>query len=351
MFGRVFVCIYLLCVFPIIQGCAPATVHPVIDPSLAEKEALIQRKMAVEERVSLFRRLSDVSQSILTNGTPLCGDSTTYYLGMDTNSIDAIPEEWRVAYKDALGIKDHVTVTYVLSNSPAEKAGFQAGDTILYLNGEKIEPGKNCYKKFMKKLTGDLDTGRTMVFWVERDGLPRMLQATPVKRCDYPVILTDDMIVNAFADGQSIIVTKGMMKFVETDEELALVIGHELGHNVMGHIEKSTGNRVLGAILDGLIAGVTGVHTSAFQNVAGLVYSQEYEQEADYVGMYFMERGGFDGENAPNFWRRMGANFPYAIGHATTHPTSASRYVFLEKCVEEIQIKKSSGKELLPEFK
>lgn len=334
----------------VMNACAPVTARPTFDPALAEKEAAIQKKMAVEEQVKLFRRLTRVSQPILTNGSTLCGDELTYYIGMDTNSIDAIPEEWRQAYKEVLNLEDRVKVTYVFADSPAEKAGVKAGDVILMMNGEKVEPGKQCYQDFMKLMQKELEDGRTMSFWVERAGVPLLLQVTPVQRCDYSVVLTEDIIVNAFADGESVMVTKGMMNFVNKDEELALVVGHELGHNVMDHIDKQTGSRVFGAVLDGLIGGFTGVYTTAFQDVAGMAYSQEYEQEADYVGVYFMERGGYDSQGAPMFWRRMGANFPYAIGHATTHPTSASRYVFLEKCSEEVKAKRKNGQKLIPEY-
>lgn len=341
---------FLLITLSSFYGCAPVTARPTIDPVMAEKEAAIQKRMAVEERVKMLHRLSTVAQPILVNGTPLCGDEVTYYLGMDTNSVDAIPEDWRETYKDVLNLEDRVTVTNVLPNSPAEDGGVMVGDVVLMMNGNKIEPGKTCYKDFQKKLSKYLKAGQTMVLWVEREGIPRMVQIEPVKRCDYPVVLTDDIIVNAYADGESVMVTKGMMDFADKDEDLALVIGHELGHNVMDHIEKKSGNRILGAIVDGLIGGLTGVHTTAFQNAAGMAYSQDYEQEADYVGVYFMERGGYNSKEAPMFWRKMGANFPYAISHATTHPTSASRYVFLEKCAAEVKEKEKQGKELLPEY-
>lgn len=329
-------------------GCAPVTARPDVDPAMAAKEAAIQKRMSVENRTQKFWRLSDVSLSVLEHGTDLCGDRVTYYLGMDTNSIDHAPEEWRQAYKDALGLDDSVKVTRVFAHTPADEAGLQAGDVILMVNGEKVETGDDAYEKFLSQLHDQLDTGEPVSFWVERNGVPMTLSVTPAKRCDYAVVMSDDTVVNAYADGDSVVVTKGMMDYIKTDNELALVVGHEMGHNVMGHITKKTGNRILGAVLDGLIAGVTGVYSNNFANAAGMMYSQEFEQEADYMGVYFMERAGYDSTGAPNFWRRMGADNPYAIGHATTHPTSAYRYVFLEKCSKEVKEKEKEGVELLP---
>ncbi|WP_338666725.1 M48 family metallopeptidase [Pseudodesulfovibrio methanolicus] len=329
-------------------GCAPVTARPDVDPDLTAKEASIQKRMAVEGRMQKFWRLSEVSLPVLAHGVGLCGDRVTYYLGMDTNSIDNVPKEWRQAYKDALGLDERVKVTRVFAHTPAADAGFRAGDVILMINGEKVEAGDDAYEEFSSQLQEQLDTGETVSFWIERDGAPMTLNAIPAKRCDYAVLMSDDTVVNAYADGDSVVVTKGMMGYVESDDELALVVGHEMGHNVMGHISKKTGNRFIGAVLDGLLAGVTGVYTNNFANAAGMLYSQEFEQEADYMGVYFMERAGFDSTGAPNFWRRMGADNPYAISHATTHPTSAYRYLFLEQCSKEVKGKEREGKELLP---
>ncbi|WP_319584663.1 M48 family metallopeptidase [uncultured Pseudodesulfovibrio sp.] len=329
-------------------GCAPVTARPDVDLELAAKEAAIQKRMAVESRMKKFWRLSDVSLSVLEHGTALCADRVTYYLGMDTNSVDNVPDEWRQAYKDALHLGDRVRVTRVFANTPAAAAGFQPGDIVLMINGEKVETGDDAYAKFTRQLHEQLNTGEPVSFWVERDGVPVALNAHPAKRCDYAVVMSEDTVVNAYADGDSVVVTKGMMDYVENDDELALVVGHEMGHNVMGHISKQAGNRFIGAVLDGLIAGVTGVYTNNFANAAGMLYSQDFEQEADYMGVYFMERAGYDSTGAPNFWRRMGADNPYAIGHATTHPTSAYRYVFLEKCSKEVKEKEKEGQNLLP---
>ena len=341
----------LTVVMVLAQGCASMTVRPEVDPALAASEAAIQKRMAVEERVEQFARLSRVSLPILENGTPLCGDDVTYYLGMDTNSIDGVPKEWRDAYREVQGLNEYVTVTNVFEGTPAHEAGLRAGDTILMMNAEKVEPGDKCYATFLERLTNQLDQGRTMTFWVEREGRPTFVSVTPRQRCDYPVLMSDDDVVNAYANGELVVVTRGMLRFAESDDELALVVGHELGHNIMDHVDKSKGSRVLGAIVDGLVAGLTGVYSNAFANAAGLAYSQEYEQEADYVGIYLMERGGYDGKDAPMFWRRMGANWPYSISHATTHPTSAARYVFLDQCEKEISAKRKAGQDLLPEFK
>lgn len=347
-----FVCSMLfLAVLMQMQGCASTTVRPTVDPLLTAQEAGVQRRMAVEERTALADRLNRVSLPLLVNGLPLCGDRVTWYLGMETASEDLYPAEWRQAHRDVLGLDEHVTVTRVYEATPAQAAGLQRGDRILMVNGAKIEPGKKCYDTFQERLDAALEHGRPVSFWVERDGAPLLVEATPARRCGYPVIMDDSEEINALATGDTVIINKGLLKFVETDGEIALIVGHELAHNVMEHGLKASGHQMLGAAVDGIIAGITGVYSNAFTNAGVMAYSQEFEQEADYVGIYFMERGGYDSTGVPKFWRRMGANNPYSISHASSHPTSASRTVFLEECVKEIKAKREAGRELLPEFK
>src|SRR5690606_6718965 len=93
--------------------------------------------------------------------------------------------------------------------------------------------------------------------------------------------------VNAYADGKKIYVTPAMMNFARNDEELAVVLGHEYAHNLMGHIKSQKTNvfigNMLGAVVDA-VAASQGVHTgSAFGKIgasAGAMrYSKEFERE------------------------------------------------------------------------
>jgi predicted Zn-dependent protease len=142
-----------------------------------------------------------------------------------------------------------------------------------------------------------------------------------------------------------------MMRFVEDDLELSLVISHELAHNVMNHVGAKKKNLILGTLLDIIAAGL-GVNTQGVFGTLGVqAYSKEFEEEADYVGLYIMALSGLDIENAPNFWRRMAAVHSDSISYATTHPSTPHRFVLLEKTVQEINQKITSDVPLKPELK
>jgi len=111
------------------------------------------------------------------------------------------------------------------------------------------------------------------------------------------------------------------------------------------------GNVILGSIIDILITSVTGVDTQGtFQQLGGVIYSKQFEREADYLGTYIAARGGYDISDAAEIWRRMAVEFPNAISETflATHPSTPERFLIIEKTVKEIKEKKLKGEPILP---
>ncbi|MEM9124022.1 MAG: M48 family metallopeptidase, partial [Pseudomonadota bacterium] len=198
-----------------------------------------------------------------------------------------------------------------------------------------------------------------LLLTVKRGGEAREIAFQPKQGCQTGVYMPAEDITNAYADGKNIFVTTSMMELFSTDEEMALVIAHEIAHNAMGHIRKKTNNMRVGVVggllLDVLAAATLGVDTQGgFTDLgarAGIMsYTQAFETEADYVGMYMMARAGFDVEGVEAFWRTMAVNNPTSIRVAVTHPTSAERFVTIGKTGDEIAAKLASGEALVPAF-
>ena len=182
----------------------------------------------------------------------------------------------------------------------------------------------------------------------------------PVKVCAYPVLLDySSTDINAFADGSRIVLSKGIVRFTRNDNELALIVAHELGHNAMGHIDKQKINTLAGGLggiaLDALLSSAGVYSGNEFgklgQELGGEAYSVEFEQEADYVGMYFMERAGYNSRGVADFWRRYATETPKSVSKRTTHPTSPERFIAIEHTHREITGKKTRGEALIPNLK
>jgi predicted Zn-dependent protease len=189
---------------------------------------------------------------------------------------------------------------------------------------------------------------------VQRGAERNVLSLRPEVGCDYGVGVELSPELNAFADGERVLITRGMVDFLDQDDDLALVLGHELAHNTYGHIEKKMGNALVGALLGGLVGALAGPDAvvDAVElggQLGALAFSQEFEAEADYAGAYFAARAGYEVAGAADIWRRMGARHPEAIDLAgTTHPSTALRYLSLERTAEEIALKKSRRQPLTP---
>lgn len=174
--------------------------------------------------------------------------------------------------------------------------------------------------------------------------------------CEYKIELSKKDIINAYADGNKIFITEGMMFFLETDEELAVVLGHEYAHNLMGHVASTKKNAIFGTVagtLLDILASSQGINTQgqlgSFGGKVGVIrYSQDFEREADYIGLYITKRAGFNIDNAPNLWRRMSINNSKAITMASSHPTNPERYLILQQVVAELKNKERNGSPLLP---
>lgn len=172
--------------------------------------------------------------------------------------------------------------------------------------------------------------------------------------CFFPVNLVDDQGLNAFADGEKVYIPTGMLRFSETDDELAYVVSHELAHNILNHLGKKSGNAALGTVFDILVIAATGVDTQgAFANAGRGAYSQAFEAEADYLGVYIAASAGYDVAQAPLIWRKMAVENQAGIvkQYNSSHPSTPERFVALSNTVDEISNKLDMGLALMPNSK
>lgn len=170
--------------------------------------------------------------------------------------------------------------------------------------------------------------------------------------CYFPVELIDSNEVNAQTDGKKVTFFKGIMKVLETDEDIAVVLGHEYAHAMLLHMNKRKSNMYIGLLFDVLVLGATGVDTQgAFSKVGAKVYSKDFEFEADYAGLYLAYLSGYDISESANVWRKMAIENQSSIVESfnSTHPSSSKRFLALEKTYEEITLKVASGEVLLPD--
>lgn len=329
-----------------VAGCAPVTKQPQITDAQAAKEAELQAELSVKRLVAMTERANAIYHPIRTANSELCGEMARYNIGVATQMLQTTPRAVKDAYAKLYGVNEqHPAVIAVVRGSHAEQAGIRPGDVLWGLNGTELNPSK---------LAATINGPGPWKLDIRRAGQPLQLEVMAEKSCGYPVSVVGNETVNAFADGRQIVVTSGMMNFVQSDAELALVLGHELAHNTMDHIAKKRGNEFLGVLFGAILQTTTGaIGTTDWGAQAGrAAFSQEFEGEADYVGVYFAARAGYDVKDAAMLWRRMGAAHPSSIHlEGSSHPSTAKRFMAIEEAVKEIDGKRAKGAALVPDMK
>ena len=347
-------------------GCAsPGSALPAADRAALAREQRIQQEIAFQVEQDRWQRLADLSWPIRRAGADLCGKDVAADFGFAFDSLERYDRRDRPALRAAVGIQSQPTVTTVVRGGPADHADIRPGDVLTHVGRFRLSDGEAGVEQGYRRLaefTSGSPPFPAVPVRLERDGEAFVQEVVPELACAYPVVLAASDAINAFADGSTAYITTGMMRFTESDEELQIVIAHELAHNLEGHLTDRKKNMAAGGLLglaaDLLIAGTTGVDTGGVLTVAGLAagsraYSQDFEREADYVGMYLLARAGVETAQVPRFWRRMAVESPGGIqnDHLATHPSTPERFVLLDEAREEIAAKREAGLPLLPNRK
>ena len=339
----------------LLAGCQSTSTREFqIDSNLAATEAANLRQQVIEIRLNNSARVKNTAHTIMTANADMCGDKVGYHYPIEVSHYKAYDKKWRGAYAQRLGLDlhDRPTVTTLTPMLSYASDVLQPGDIILQVDGKDISKGKKGVRQIQKALRkANKNKAESVQVRFYRAGVTYDAEIAGVYRCDLGVFYVTDDTINAFADGENIYFTQGMMDFIRSDEELAYVLAHEVAHNSMRHIEakmaNARGGAFFGLLLD-IAAAAGGVDTGGAFTDAGMqagaaAYSVEFEQEADYVGMYMLDRAGYETAGAADMWRRMAVRDPRGISYVSTHPSFSMRTLALEETSEEISLKKQAG--------
>jgi len=117
----------------------------------------------------------------------------------------------------------------------------------------------------------------------------------------YTFTVLEDPSVNAFAlPGGYIYVTTGILAYLNSEGELAGVLGHEIGHVTARHGARQQSMGVVGAILGEIIASKTKTDRKSINQLSHAIlsgYGREHELEADKLGAEYLARVGYSPQN------------------------------------------------------
>jgi len=162
---------------------------------------------------------------------------------------------------------------------------------------------------------------------------------------EYHFAVLDTPVVNAFAaPGGYIYVTRGILALMNSEAELAVVLGHELGHVTARHsVRKMSGLLLLnlglavGGLLNEDIAKVAGFASLGIQ-ILFLKFSRDDEYQADALGIEYARKGGYRPREMMSFFTSLQKMTADSGGHKlpnflSTHPLTENR---IKKVEEQI---------------
>jgi membrane-associated protease RseP (regulator of RpoE activity) len=302
-------------------GCST---HPNATPDRKLSDTALHEEFA-EASVRLYvrrhARLLAVSYAIRTAGTDLCGDAVGPILGIAAwRSNPLFGRPFFEALERIYGVwAGSIAVVAVQPGSPADRAGIRIGDQILQVAGGAIHSDIDLFDRAAAFEDGAIPIA------LLRDEQEIRVAVEPLLACRPEAFIEiGDLMLTDRARGDHFYVTSGFIRFAKTDDELALVVAHELAHRISG---------------------------------MRVVPGPQVEIRADRLGLYLAARAGYDISVAPEFWDRVALEQPWSLSddvehygwtRVPPHGYMPSRAAAIRKIVAEIQRKIENREPLQP---
>jgi len=280
-------------------------------------------------------RVATIGHRLAVANLAWCG-RTEWRHGLVVLELSEIAPRLRADVQRAFGRVDGLGIMGLAANGPAARAGLRANDVIAGFDGGALpatgdlESRRRAWSEAMTAAFADgsaaveiLRAGARLTVTVQAErGCATIFQAVPRRSR------------NANADGATVNINAGLIDYAQDEAELAAVMAHEFAHNVLRHRDR------LNAA--GVARGVMGVGRDSRS-------IRETEIEADRLGVYLMERAGYDPQAAVRFWTRFGPH-PLNFLRSRDHPGWRERVRLIEAEIAKIAAARAAGRVPEPDF-
>lgn len=281
-------------------------------------------------------RMAGIAYRLTTANAALCRELSPTP-GWAIHAIGQYDPTLRDQARRSFGFEAPIAVEAVVPGSPAAQAGVQPNDGIVSVDGRALDaaaPAKgesSAGRDAAVETIAALPADRPLDVVLRRGGQTRTISipASPGCRSAFEVLLGPGM--EASADGR--IVQIGVRFFERySDDEVAVVIAHEMSHNILRHAKRLDA----AGVKRGLLAEV-GRNGRLFRLT---------EDQADLLGMHLLRNAGYDPAIAVRFWREHGGDVDGGLFRSRTHPSSAARAKAIE--AEIARIPAGAGRPFVP---
>jgi hypothetical protein len=326
---------------------SPAPSQP--EPAITVPQVSAADEVMLRSLVSHQDRLYRVAGPLLVNNPDLCKGNARNLLGFTAKNKYSYSSELAPAAQKVLGLDDRLQVMGVLAGSGAARAGIRRGDKLMEVEGQPLPEGPNVERETAAILGPLVGTHSDIRLTVSRNGINTLLNVPLTRACAYSIELGNVDTVNAYDDGRRVMITRGMMNFTRSDDELAYVLAKEMAHNTLGHAGRQNMSATVGGIIDNLsrirpdttaLAGMSGVRPMP----------RSLDAAADTLSLYMLAQAGYNIDGARRFWERLAREYPPTVLNSYTaiHPATSYRLSVMERIVADVKAKQAGNKPLTP---
>jgi predicted Zn-dependent protease len=177
---------------------------------------------------------------------------------------------------------------------------------------DEVRLGSQEHAKIVPQFGGVYDNAALSAYVTSIGNL--LVQTSEIPDQKFTFTVLDSPIVNAFAlPGGYVYVTRGLLALADSEAEVAGVLAHEIGHVTARHSAERYG-QALAANLAGVGLGVLLGNSAVSEtfNAASAValrsFSRDQEYEADFLGVRYLSRAGFDTQAMAGFLSKLQAD-------------------------------------------
>ncbi len=295
-------------------SCSPSTAKPeaetvetsdIVTPTPSETldDKAAEFGTLLNEYIGLNQRLENVAYRVLSSNAQSCPE-TRKSIGMKVHTIQDYPEALQAYAGAFFKLDGRPAIRVVAANSPAFLAGLKPGDQVLKLGEFALVSGENAGQFFEALQTKEFRSSSNNIE-IKRGTEKQVLELRSETICGYPAQLFYSELVNAHTNGEEIWVTSELLRQVDSDTSLALIIAHELAHATRRHMD--------------------------------LKPTKALELEADRLSLIYLSHAGYSPADAVRLWQENPLN--HEQDETGSHPSRTERLAVLNNTLLELEIK------------
>lgn len=300
-------------------------------PAVAAAPDLRSEVAGLEALQQADQRVANIGWRLVSRSLPLC-QARSSGTGLTLHDLSQYEPLVRPAALQAFGLHPALpSVLAVAEHSPAARAGIRPNDILLAIgerslavNGSETAAPAARYASVDQamQLLEALPSDASIQLILLRQNREIVLSLVPETVCHSRIELAPGAKLNANANGSVAQISGALAEWTKNDDELAVVIGHEIAHNQLGHQDRITAEQ--------LTQGLRRSYSSRGRRL------RDMEHAADRLGTQMASAAGFNYRLAPRFWERLTWRSGLGAIWATTHPSAANRRRKLEDVLAEI---------------